>query len=95
MAQISTHVLPAGVSSLTIDMDGDSAGDDSGFIALYRVIRACPDVRVRGVSRSGGADAADDLSEWVGERLALMLDGAPDVECAPMAAWKSIFLPRG
>ena len=94
LSHLSTHRLPQGVSSLTIDQDGDSAGDSSGFIALYSVLRSCPGVRVKGVSRSGGEDAADELAEWVGERLALMSDGLPDKEGAPVEAWKSVCQAR-
>ena len=95
MGKISTYILPRGVSTLTIDTDGDSAGDTKGFEGLYRMNRACPGVRVRGVSRSGGEDAADELADWVGERLALMSDGAPDDIEVPVEAWKSVFFSEG
>ena len=94
LSRISTNILPSGVSVLTIDEDGDPAGVRSGFVALYSVIRACPGVRVTGVARSGGEDAADELADWIGERLALMSKGPPN-EVAPVKAWKSVFAQGG
>ena len=94
LSKLSTNILPGRVTSLTIDADGDSAGERSGFVALYSVIRACPGVRVKGVARSGGEDAADELADWIGERLALMSEGSP-IDVAPIEAWKSVFAHRG
>ena len=90
LARISTNGLPRGISAITVDGDGDSAGDRSGFIALYSVIRACPGIRVKGIARSGGADAADELAEWVGERVAIVSEGLPDEGRARVEAWRSV-----
>ena len=95
MAKVAADILPMGVTHLTIDRDGDAAGNSSGFRSLYLARVACPGIRVKGVSRSADEDAADELADWIGERLALMSESRAAEEGALLAAWKSVFATRG